>query len=117
MEVPAMLMDDATWQNQLIHQYLSRSLTHFEIDRELGNLKDDLLTPEPVLSYLRYNVSLETDTLNALGLAELAGKVETLRHMSAAANRFDLAQIGKKAAEDQVQDEHFPEVFNLPPPL
>jgi hypothetical protein len=53
-------------------------------------------------------VSLETDTLNALGLAELSGKVESLRDMSAAANRFDLAQIGKKAAEEQVQDEHFP---------
>jgi hypothetical protein len=114
MEVPSMLMDDATWQNQLILQYLSRSPTRCEIDRELGNLEDDLLTPEPALSYLRYNVPLETDTLNALGLAELSGKVESLRDMSAAANRFDLAQIGKKAAEEQVQDEHFPEAFDLP---
>jgi len=113
-EVPTLLMDDASWQNQLILQYLSRSPTRQEIDREIGNLANDLLTPNPVLSYLRYNVALDKPTLTSLGLNELANKAEDLREMSDAANRHDLARIGAVAAAKEVRGEHFPDAFNLP---
>lgn len=113
-EVPSMLMEDASWQNQLILQYLSHTPTSWEIDREVGDLSSDLLTPEPVLSYLRYNVRLETNSLQELGMADLVPKLKSLREMSAAENRNDLARIGEKAAEQQVRDEHFPHAFNLP---
>jgi hypothetical protein len=111
--VPGLLMDDATWQNQLILQYLSRTATPWEIDREVGDLAGDLLTPEPALTYLRYNVRLETTALQALGLADLAARAEDLREMSKAENRLDLARIGDVAAGQQVRDEHFPDTFNL----
>jgi predicted acylesterase/phospholipase RssA len=113
-EVPSMLMEDASWQNQLLLQYLSRTLTPWEIDREVGNLASDLLTPGPALSYLRYNVSLDVHGLQELGLAELVPNLKSLREMSAAESRHDLARIGEKAAEQQVRDEHFPDAFNLP---
>ncbi len=112
-EVPTMLMEDASWQNQLILQYLSQTKTPWEIDREVGDLKNDLLTAEPALTYLRYNVRLEENALNELGLSELRSKLESYRDMSAAENRSDLAKIGEKGAEQQVRDEHFPDAFNL----
>jgi patatin-like phospholipase/acyl hydrolase len=112
-EVPTLLMNDASWQNQLILQYLSRSATRWEIDREVGDLANDLLTPNPVLTYLRYNVAIDQPTLASLGLNELVPKAEGLREMSDAANRNDLAKIGVAAGAKEVLDEHFPDAFNL----
>ena len=112
--VPGLLMDDATWQNQLLLQAFSRTVTPFEIDREVGDLSGDLLTREPLLTYLRYNARLETAALQALGLTDLAPKAEALREMSAGGNRGDLARIGEASAHAQVRDEHFPDEFNLP---
>ena len=42
-QVPAMLMEDATWHNQLLLQYLSRTQTPWTIDSEVGDLAADLL--------------------------------------------------------------------------
>ncbi len=113
-EVPLMLMDDANWYNQLILQYLSRSKTPWEIDMEIGNLASDFLAPEPALSYLRYDAWLETTALESMGMAQLSPKLNSLREMSDAENRHDLARIGEKAALMQVQEDHFPDAFNLP---
>lgn len=113
VQVPSMLMEDATWQNQLLLQYLSQSPTPWKIDDEVGDLGSDLLGGRPALSYLRYNVSLEEDGLRALGLSELVPMVDSLREMSAAKNRFDLARIGERAAERQVRQEHFHGAFDL----
>ncbi|MBV9386846.1 MAG: patatin-like phospholipase family protein [Chroococcidiopsidaceae cyanobacterium CP_BM_ER_R8_30] len=112
-QVPSMLMNDANWQDQLLLQYLSNTPTPWEINREVGDLASDLLTPEPALSYLRYDVPLEENALNALGLTKLSPKLNSLRDMSAGENRYDLALIGEKAAEQQVQDEHLPKAFDL----
>jgi patatin-like phospholipase/acyl hydrolase len=113
-QVPELLMEDANWQNQLLLQYLSRTATPWEIDREVGDLSTDLLTSVPALTYLRYNVRIEGPALSALGLDDLAAKAEKLREMSDADNRNDLAHIGDAAARQQVRDEHFPDAFNLP---
>lgn len=112
-QVPSMLMEDANWHHQLILQYLSRTSTPWVIDTEINDLSEDLLTPEPALTYLRYDVRLETNVLEELGLAELKKKLTSLRDMSAGENRFDLAEIGKKAAERAIKEDHFPFPFNL----
>ena len=46
-------------------------------------------------------------------MADLVSKLESLREMSAAENRYGLARIGEKPAERQVRDEHFPNAFDL----
>ena len=84
------------------------------IDSEIGDLSEDLLAPEPALSYVRYDVPLEADELEALDLPELAPRAEALRDMSAAANRFDLALIGERAAARDVAETHFPRAFDRP---
>jgi uncharacterized protein len=115
-EVPAMLMEDANWQNQLILQGLSHTQTPWEINGWLGKVfhENNLFGLEPCLTYLRYNVWLEPEELQALGLSHLAQKSAHLQEMSAAENRFDLALIGEKAASRSVQGSHFPAAFDLP---
>jgi patatin-like phospholipase/acyl hydrolase len=112
--VPDMLMEDANWQNQLLLQYFSRNNeTHLTIDREIGNLADDLIAPEPLMTYLRYNVWLDENGMNELGLSKFTPKLESLRDMSVAENRFDLAEIGEKAAQLKIKPDHLPSAFDL----
>jgi uncharacterized protein len=111
--VPGMLMDDATWLGQLMLQHLSKSPTAVVIDREIGDLKDDILGGNPALTYLRYNVALEEEPLDALGLKDLASRAADLREMSNAENRYDLNRIGTIAAESSVQEDHLPQAFDL----
>lgn len=112
-------MQDASWQNQLILQWLSKSPTAQEIDGEIGKLQDDLLVVDAtnnagLLSYLRYNFLLDSDTLNTLkpkGKTFTKQQVENLIEMSNAASRFDLYDIGEAAAQNDVMEQHFPEKF------
>ncbi len=112
-QVPTMLIEDASWQNQLILQYLSRSQTPWQINREIGDLSEDLLTPEPALTYLRYDVRLEPNNIKEMGLPELVPNVEGMHKMANAAVSYDLLKIGRRAAKIQVEPEHLPEVFDL----
>lgn len=112
-KVPSILMSDANLQNQLLLQLFSHSATRSAIDREIGDLSEDLITEKPLLTYLRYNAFLDENGLNELDLSDLVPKINSLRDMSAGKNRFDLAKIGEKAATDQVKDNHFLDVFNI----
>jgi hypothetical protein len=113
VEIPTMLMEDSLWMNQLLLQYLSRTQTPWEIDGEVGDLSGDLLTSEPALTYLRYDVWLDTYGLEELGLVELIPNQLRLRDLSAAANFEDLTRISARAAERQVSTPHFPSAFDL----
>lgn len=115
VEVPDMLIEDGSWMAQQILQYLSRSPTPWQIDSEVGDLEDDLLGPEPLLSYLRYDVCLDEKTMKALDLPELVPRVESLRDMAESENVDDLYEIGRRAARQQVQEGHFDACFDLPP--
>jgi len=114
LNVPLMLMKDATEQTELLLQYLSRSPTARPMDEEVGALDEDLLTGEPALSYLRYNVSLDRSTLGRLGLEKLANKLSDIQDMSSTTTVDALTQIGN-ASSKQICDDHFPAVFNVAP--
>jgi patatin-like phospholipase/acyl hydrolase len=66
--IPDMLMQDASWQNRLLLQWLSRSPTAEKMDSEIGDMDEDVMSGTPLLSYLRYNFAITKDNLNALGL-------------------------------------------------
>ncbi|QAU49672.1 patatin-like phospholipase family protein [Bradyrhizobium guangzhouense] len=110
--VPAMLMDDANWLNQLMLQYLSNSPTRLPIDEEVGELETDFLGGAPLLTYLRYNIRLEAKALTELGLPAYAERAESLREMSRAENRSDLDTLGSVAALKMVKEEHFVDFFD-----
>ncbi|HPE75967.1 MAG TPA: patatin-like phospholipase family protein [Draconibacterium sp.] len=108
--VPDMLMQDASWQNQIMLQWLSDSPTAHYVDMEIEYLKDDYIGMQPQLKYLRYNFPITENELNGLKISEKAftGKdVESLVEMSNAENREILYKIGKAAGEREIKDEHF----------
>ena len=66
--VPDMLMQDASWQNQIVLQWLSNSPTAKYIDMEMESLQDDFIGKKPMIKYLRYNFPMTENTLNGLVL-------------------------------------------------
>jgi len=118
--VPDMLMEDATYQNQLLLQYLSKSPTAIEIDSEIGDLRGDLLTPEPMLHYLRYQAYLEQPKTNRDGTQEdkphLPFDDKTIlkmREMDKAEMVDQLLQVGRIYAQRRIEAGHFPAAFDL----
>lgn len=106
--VPEMLMQDASWQNQVVLQWLSDSPTAHYFDMEMEWLRDDYLGGKPLIKYLRYNFPLTENDLNGLGLGrDFSEKdVKDIVEMSNAHNRELLYEIGLKAS-DAVKAEHF----------
>jgi len=101
-------MQDASWQNQIILQWLSNSPTAQHIDMEIETLKDDFIAGKPLIKYLRYNFSITESNLNSLGLGQTYAhnEVENLLEMSNAQNREELYKIGV-AASSSILVAHF----------
>lgn len=112
-EVPDLLMFDASEMNQIVLQSLARTPHPTYINSEIGDMRDECVAPKPLMHYIRYNVRLEKDSLDKLGLSKYTGELEDLREMSHAESRFRLADIGEVAADAQVSADHLPEVFDL----
>lgn len=106
--IPEMLMQDASWQNRLILQWLSHSPTADHMDMEIENMAGDLLSGKPLLSYLRYNFAITEKNLNALGFKESFSHddIKDITDMSKASNKELLYQIGWKASHT-IKPEHF----------
>lgn len=106
--VPDMLMQDASWQNQIVLQWLSQSPTAFTIDMEIGSLKDDYIAGKPLIKYLRYNFPITENDLNGLGLGKTFTEkdVASIVEMSNAGNRELLYKIGS-AASSKIEKKHF----------
>lgn len=106
--IPEMLMQDASWQNRLVLQWLSQSQTAESMDMEIGNMDGDLFGEKPLLSYLRYNFSFSEENLNALDLGKVydAKAVNEISDMAKAKNKEELYKIGY-AASTVIKPEHF----------
>lgn len=111
--VPRMLIEDSSSLGQTVLQCLSSSPTASAIDSEKGDLKDDLWTAEPALTYLRYNVELEDATVKALGVPMNGVAVAETRRLDRAEHRQLLRAIGDAAAARSVLPEHFPAAFDV----
>lgn len=117
-QLPDMFMQDASWHNQLLLQWFSNSPTAWEIDGEVGKLENDFIgnakKGDGLLSYLRYNIWLDAETLNPLMKKTYSQKeIDGLVEMSNAASRFELFDIGSKASLKEIKEDHFPERFKL----
>jgi len=108
-QIPDMLMQDASWQNQTILQWMSQSPTAWHIDGEMGDLKNDFIgDQQPLISYLRYNTWLEATALkNLTGKNYSPKQIEDLVEMSNAESRFELYDIGVAASNKEIQPNHF----------
>ena len=106
--IPEMLMQDASWQNRLLLQWLSQSQTAEELDSEIGNMDGDILGGKPLLTYLRYNFVFSEKNLNSLGMAEKfdTEDLENIVDMSRAKNKELLYKIGYYASS-VIKPSHF----------
>lgn len=110
--IPSLFMHDASLQNQLILQLISKCSNKIVIDSEIGDMKDDFLAPEPFLTYLRYDVRLEENFLNDLKFNE-SYNISSLRKMDSPQNYPKLAKIGELAAEKYIKPEDFFKEFDI----
>jgi len=106
--IPDMLMQDASWQNRILLQWLSKSPTAEIMDREIGDMNEDVISGIPLLSYLRYNFAFTKDNLNALGLGKEFNDHDVLNisDMAKSKNKELLYKIGNKASS-LIKSEHF----------
>ncbi len=113
IEVPTMLMDDASALAQTMLQLLSASPTAGPIDREIGDLTGDWQTEPRLLSYLRYNATLTDEALAELGVPLAGVGAARLRRIDAADTVDALYEIGSKAALGLVDPAHFARAFDV----
>jgi uncharacterized protein len=108
------LMDDCATLQEALLQWMSKSPTARFIDSELGTLDEDLPGAAPLLSYVRYNVDLQSATIrDLLGAEADALPVEDLTVMDAPENMAVLHRLGIAAGQRNVRSDHFPKVFDL----
>ena len=106
--IPEILMQDASWQNQLLMQWLSNSDTAESLDSEIGKLDGDYISGSPLLTYLRYNVQFTAKELNALNIGRTFTEEDALNisDMANPKNKELLFEIGS-AASSAIKAEHF----------
>lgn len=114
-EIPEMFMQDASWHNQLLLQWMAKSPTAWEIDGEIGKLENDLIVVDKdkrgLFAYLRYNVWLDQPTLQQLmGKDYSQEQIHQLVEMSNAESRYELYEIGVIAAAAQIEQSHFTKI-------
>ena len=109
----AALMADCDALVQTTMQWLGRTATPWTIDREVGNLSDDMPGGTKWLTYLRYNAVLEARWLRQeLELPLTEAQATALQTMDDPSNVADLSRVGAHAAEHQVKEDHFPVGFD-----
>jgi hypothetical protein len=110
------LMDDCERMNRATLQWLTHCLTPSFVDRAVGDMRLDSQAGPQLATYARYNVLLEQGWLKRELRVELtAEKIAQLRAMDDPSNLADLADLGRKAAAEQVKPEHLPAGFDLSP--
>ena len=111
------IMDDCNNEVETMTQWLSVSDTARSINGQLGTLgQDQRLGGQPLLTYQRYNLQLETDWMNKLlGQNFSAEELQRLEAMDEPRNMPRLAELAALAAQLQLQPHHLPQVFDPPP--
>jgi hypothetical protein len=111
------IMGDCDWLSQTILQWMSRSPMPWQIDSEIGDLQNDIPgTGQELISYLRYNVRIETAWIKQyLGLELPEEEVNGLIAMDQPKNVRQLGNLGATAAAVQIQEDHFPAGFDIAP--
>ena len=95
-------------------QWLSSSPTARQIDVELGDLRNDLVSGAPLLTYLRYNVDLSKKNVQHLDPSLTDTElIESLSAMDTPENMAVLHRLGVLAAEQDVHGRDFASVFDL----
>ena len=112
--VPAHLLNSISYQQDMMCRILGKCLVGDELDREIGDLKDENgsgCTDENLFTYLRYNVKLDKESLEALNLSHLDPK--EIAKIDAVENLDELQEIGRRVAEKKVVVGDFEGFFEI----
>jgi len=110
------LMQDCATLQQAMLQWMSASPRACIIDRELGDLRHDVIGGTPLVSYLRYDVDLRKPSVQALDPSLTDDeKITSLSAMDAPENMESLHRLGTLAGVRDVVASDLPSVFDLPP--
>jgi Patatin-like phospholipase len=108
------LIDDCASVNQTMLQWLTVCLTPWFIDRAVKDMEIDSKNGPKLATYVRYNVLLEQKWLSEkLRVKRTPEQLAQLAQMDKPANMDELAELGRIAAEVQVQPGNFPPAFDL----
>ena len=99
---------------QTLLQWMSNNVTPWTIDSEIGNLSNDHFGDTSHFHYQRYNVVLDADWLSEhLGLDLSPKQVARLVQIDQPDAVEELLEIGRKAAKQQLDLNHFPTQFDF----
>lgn len=108
------LLRDASDLGETMLQWMSRSPTARAIDLQIGDLGGDHLTPDPLLTYLRYDVPLTVEGLHEVGVTVEEKELSRLRALDGAEEVDRLCEIGAAAAAHQMRSDHLSPLFDSP---
>jgi hypothetical protein len=108
------VMDDCDILTQTMMQWMSRCLTPWVLDSEVGNLSGDQLGGQELLTYVRYNLRFDPAWLRTHVGIDINVDMRRLDAMDNVKNLRTLIQIGERAAEKQIKPEHLPASFDVP---
>ena len=115
------VMDDSQGLALALMQWFGHSPTPWMVNSEIQDLLHDLFPAGPLFRFLRYDVRLEADWLEAHLDMKLSGKdLARLRAMDDPDSIPLAYDIGRRAAEMQVRTEHWnggPKADDPSPPL
>ncbi len=109
------VMRDCAMLQETMLQWMSASTTARHLDRDLGDLGNDLLCGTPLLTYLRYDVDLSLENILKLdeSLAD-PDRTASLTEMDAPENMETLHRLGILAGKRDVHESDFDQIFDLP---
>ena len=108
------LMEDCAVRQETMLQWMSNSATAREFDREIGDLRQNLVGGAAQISYVRYNVDLSANGVKALDPTPPdADRIRSLNEMDAPENMEYLHKLGTLAGKRDVKGAHFSQVFDL----
>jgi hypothetical protein len=112
---PDQFMSDAAELVETMMHYIGKGTGPLrKIDAEMEDLGEDLMCGQKACSYVRYNVDVEKNKLEEIGLTNLSDtKVANLMNMDQPENVDLLIQIGEAAAKASVKSNHLPPAFDL----
>jgi hypothetical protein len=112
------MIADGTDLGLILLQWLGQSGRPWVLDREVRSLAEDGLNVDghnvgPLLSFQRYDMRLERDSLNLDRCADVEdAEMMRLRDMVQPRNIGRLYELASAVAEQQVTADDFPDVFD-----
>ena len=111
-ELPNLFMADAATLNHQLLEFMANPQLSKHVTKSHPSDSESFVG-RGAFTYHRFDIKLNKTTLQELSKYENDEKSKSLREMDEGKNASDLYHIGSSAAEKQINETHFPKIFNL----